>query len=381
MHLEVFGLSNMVSRPSFLLSVPPGITFCNTESPPGLQTVPFGLEANLHLITSMKRVNVLDMISKRADVSERKAGKLTSAHLSRALSMLFRELYAAVALKLRRMAPCSVLGLDTLVQLPSAHSHFVQVTAIGMAVKEARLREEHERGESAAGFEDNGRRRPKLGPTLSLLSPPLREEESTGALVSPSASPVPSIGRKDSSPHAGPTGQGAPEPLSVTLDPAIALTATSPQPQLKLITPVVELTPLSYIPGARSVLPTFVLLGGSSTVCTRVCVFRRGLKIIEFLSSSCAGPALSHSVRQFLGRVNLHLIKESWSVKEGGGSSQIFHHFLTEANAMARAHVAGVGGNALLFYRARPEVSSASSGKGHVYWMLTISGDAVRVAR
>ena len=44
--------------------------------------------------------------------------------------------YAAIAFKLRRLAPCSVAGLDTLIQLPMDSSSYIQVTAIGVAVAE-----------------------------------------------------------------------------------------------------------------------------------------------------------------------------------------------------------------------------------------------------
>ena len=36
------------------------------------------------------------------------------------------------------------------------------------------------------------------------------------------------------------------------------------------------------------------------------------------------------TVRRYLGRINLHFIKESWAVREKGGLGQFFHTFLSE---------------------------------------------------
>ena len=58
---------------------------------------------------------------------------------------------------------------------------------------------------------------------------------------------------------------------------------------------VVELTPLSFVPGTR--------------------------------------------ILRYLGRINMHFIKESSQVREGGGLGGFFQLFLTEVNAMCRAHV------------------------------------------
>ena len=118
------------SRPSILSllgdGIPPrGMTLCNTEIPPGS----CGLVRNLRLITSVKRI--------RCDVS----GTEDTAML---LSKLFKQLYAAIAFKLRNLGTCSIAGLDTLVTLPSEHSPFIQVTSIGMALEEEEVEGEED---------------------------------------------------------------------------------------------------------------------------------------------------------------------------------------------------------------------------------------------
>lgn len=53
--------------------------------------------------------------------------------------------------------------------------------------------------------------------------------------------------------------------------------------------------------------------------------------------------------------------------------------FLVEVNAMVRAHVAGLGGNALLSYRLVTQERGGRVYRSTTYHMVSVSGDAVRV--
>jgi hypothetical protein len=80
--------------------------------------------------------------------------------------------------------------------------------------------------------------------------------------------------------------------------------------------------------------------------------------------------------------VQLHFIKDSWSVKggEGGMLGSFFFAFISEANAVARAQVSALGGNALLCHRLVPQESGGRVARNNqAYNMLSITGDAVLV--
>lgn len=98
----------------------------------------------------------------------------------------------------------------------------------------------------------------------------------------------------------------------------------------------IELTPLAYIPGAH--------------------------------------------VTRYLGRVTLHFIKESWTVRESGGLGAFYHLFVNEAIAIVRAHVRSLGGNAMLTFRLVP-IESSQLYRNQVYNMISITGDAVMIER
>ena len=51
------------------------------------------------------------------------------------IGWIFRELYAAIAFKLRARAPCAILALDTRVHVPSGYPNFIEVTAVGTVVQ------------------------------------------------------------------------------------------------------------------------------------------------------------------------------------------------------------------------------------------------------
>eukprot|EP01038_Epipyxis_sp_PR26KG_P009930 gene9930-13358_t len=84
-------------------------------------------------------------------------------------------------------------------------------------------------------------------------------------------------------------------------------------------------------------------------------------------------------VRRYLGPVQLHFIKDSWSIRGEGALGAFFYLFISEANAVARSQVAALGGNALLCHRLIPQESGGRVSRNQVYNMLSVTGDAVLV--
>ncbi|KAK2569229.1 C2 domain-containing protein 5 [Acropora cervicornis] len=84
-------------------------------------------------------------------------------------------------------------------------------------------------------------------------------------------------------------------------------------------------------------------------------------------------------IEQYLGNVNLFLIRESHTVRENGGLNMFMQAFVAEAQAMLRAHVSAIGGNALVSYKLNEIVLFDNPHKHQGQCLLNISGDAVKV--
>merc|ERR1711988_1815213 len=80
---------------------------------------------------------------------------------------------------------------------------------------------------------------------------------------------------------------------------------------------------------------------------------------------------------QYLGRVSVHLIKETNNLSDSGGIATFLHEFLAEVNCVARAHVVALGGNVLLGYSIDKFMSIERTGKNQSYCLISVSGDAV----
>uniref|UniRef100_A0A3B4FNJ0 C2 domain-containing protein 5 n=1 Tax=Pundamilia nyererei TaxID=303518 RepID=A0A3B4FNJ0_9CICH len=80
---------------------------------------------------------------------------------------------------------------------------------------------------------------------------------------------------------------------------------------------------------------------------------------------------------KYLGIINMFFIRETTSLREEGGVSGFLHSFIAEVFAMVRAHVAALGGNAVVSYSMKECVFMENPNKNQAQCLINVSGDAV----
>ena len=230
--------------------VPKGYEICNTEIMPGL-SVPFA--CNLQTFTQVYRA------------------KLTAI---KQFGQQFDWIIQSLFVKLRRVVPCCLTNLKFRVDLPE--QNLVQVTVVGSA----------------------------LSVGASLTSCPLSTKNSlhgSSGRVKRRQAVLEHENYDDLlfTMDDDPKSQTLNELEDLMIKENIGLYNTT-QPESFGI----ELTPLSYIPGAN--------------------------------------------IQNYFGNLDFFFIRESTSIRESGGLNGFMHSFLSEVFAIVRAHVAGLGGNAMV---------------------------------
>jgi hypothetical protein len=101
-------------------------------------------------------------------------------------------------------------------------------------------------------------------------------------------------------------------------------------------------------------------------------------KKVEITSLSYVPNTL---IDNYLGHINLFLIRESTQIKEYGGLSGFMHCFISEVLALSRAHVLSLGGNALVSFKMNECVLLDNPHRNQGQCLINISGDAVKVIK
>uniref|UniRef100_A0A8C1Q6V8 C2 domain-containing protein 5 n=1 Tax=Cyprinus carpio TaxID=7962 RepID=A0A8C1Q6V8_CYPCA len=249
---------------------------------------------------------------------------LTNQGLNKIFSDLCENLLKSLYFKLRSMVPCCLCHLNFTVAIPEDELIQVAVTAVAMSFdKEQPLENGKQSGEKTLikAITENDE---QLQFNLELNA----ETSSHNPLSSPKG--LSEVGshlsaRASSLEKASPLPEGRSRSLRSNRSYSGSSVA------------VVKMTPLSFIPGA---------------------------KIIKYL-----------------GIINMFFIRETSSLREEGGVSGFLHTFIAEVFAMVRAHVAALGGNAVVSYSMKECVFMENPNKNQAQCLINVSGDAVIFVR
>ncbi|XP_041113378.1 C2 domain-containing protein 5 isoform X7 [Polyodon spathula] len=326
--------------------LPAGFYSCNTEIMPGIYNWTTGLQ----MFTSVR-------------VYRLNNANLTNQGLNKIFNDLCENLLKSLYFKLRSMIPCCLCHVNFTVAVPEDELIQVAVTAVAMTFDKDQAQESWKASVDKALMKVIAENEEQLQFPLELCSDspgaqPFSPRKGTGLLESASAQAIPGAQRATSVEYSSFANRCNSwielvkvKALTIrrgSIKTTSSLEKASPQAEgharLRSNTSytgstitVVKMTPLSFIPGA---------------------------KIIKYV-----------------GIINMFFIRETTSLREEGGVSGFLHAFIAEVFAMVRAHVAALGGNAVVSYIMKECVFMENPNKNQAQCLINVSGDAVIFVR
>ncbi|XP_039617524.1 C2 domain-containing protein 5 isoform X5 [Polypterus senegalus] len=250
---------------------------------------------------------------------------LTNQGLNKSFNDLCENLLKSLYFKLRSMIPCCLCHLNFTVAVPEDELIQVAATAVAMTFDKDQAQEILKSNTAPMKAISENEEQLQFPMELSSDSPSVQTfPPSKGFLENASPQTIQGTSRAPSLDKASPLAEGH---LRLRSTPSCTDSTVT----------VVKMTPLSFIPGA---------------------------KIIKYL-----------------GIINMFFIRETTSLREEGGVSGFLHTFIAEVFAMVRAHVAALGGNAVISYIMKECVFMENSNKNQAQCLINVSGDAVILIR
>ncbi|RXG51440.1 C2 domain-containing protein 5 [Armadillidium vulgare] len=288
-------------------------------------------------------------------------------NLSRTLfSSYFDALFQSIYFKIRNLSPCILSGLKMDVDLPEDDE--IQIIAVGMVLGQGQPpyintsnghlnKSQDTASETKSSKQDDGdlmftmegvkeneeKSSSVVSSTVTSQKVPAAMTQSCGGLPNSSLKSTSST----QSFHSAPSFPSVPSVASISSGSSSgrsSLKTRIKRGDKKIVSyhlpPKgdhfgVEITPLSFIPGAR--------------------------------------------IERYLGNLNFFFIRESTSIKENGGLSGFMGSFVTEVLALVRAHVAAIGGNAMISYFLSECILLHNPHKNQGQCLINVGGDIVQV--
>ncbi|XP_056243210.1 C2 domain-containing protein 5 isoform X2 [Seriola aureovittata] len=324
-------------------SPPTGFYSCNTELMPGI----YNWTSGVQMFTSVRVFRLSN-------------ANLTNQGLNKIFTDLCENLLKSFYFKLRSMIPCCLCHLNFTVAVPEEELIQVAVTAVAMTFDKDQTQEKPADKPTTKGCSETEE---QLQFPLELCADSSNTQPSSKISGVPESTNV--------SPRAASVDYGSFADRCSTWLELLRLKAhtirrgsvkTSRRTQ-SLAHSVSSLEHCSPLPEGRSrSLRSNRSFGGSSVTVVKMTPlsFLPGTRIIKYL-----------------GIINMFFIRETTSLREEGGVSGFLHSFIAEVFAMVRAHVAALGGNAVVSYSMKECVLMENPNKNQAQCLINVSGDAV----
>ncbi|XP_022610131.1 C2 domain-containing protein 5 isoform X4 [Seriola dumerili] len=304
-------------------SPPTGFYSCNTELMPGI----YNWTSGVQMFTSVRVFRLSN-------------ANLTNQGLNKIFTDLCENLLKSFYFKLRSMIPCCLCHLNFTVAVPEEELIQVTVTAVAMTFDK-----------------DQTQEKPADKPTTKGCSETEEQLQFPLELCADSSNTQPSskISGVPESTNVSPRDR-----CSTWLELLRLKAHTIRRGSVKTISSLERCSPLPE--GRSRSLRSNRSFGGTSVTVVKMTPlsFLPGTRIIKYL-----------------GIINMFFIRETTSLREEGGVSGFLHSFIAEVFAMVRAHVAALGGNAVVSYSMKECVLMENPNKNQAQCLINVSGDAV----
>ncbi|XP_072565880.1 C2 domain-containing protein 5 isoform X7 [Paramormyrops kingsleyae] len=324
--------------------MPSGFYSCNTEIMPGI----YNWTSSLQMFTSV-RVFRLNNVN------------LTNQGLNKIFNDLCENLLKSLYFKLRSMVPCCLCHLNFAVAVPEEELIQVAVTAVAMTFDKEQAQENFKANMEKAIMKVISENEEQLQFPLELCTEtpapqPFSPSKGTGhqdgggihtsaratsvdysSFADRCSTWIELIKLKAQAIRRGSIKTTASQEKGSPLPEGRSRSLRCMRPFPSSTVSVVKMTPLSFLPGTRII--------------------------------------------KYLGIINMFFIRETTSLREEGGVSGFLHCFIAEVFAMVRAHVAALGGNAVVSYSMKECVFMENPNKNQAQCLINVSGDAVIFVR
>ncbi|XP_058662055.1 C2 domain-containing protein 5 isoform X3 [Ammospiza nelsoni] len=345
--LEIDDTDAMEDVHSLLTDVPPpsGFYSCNTEIMPGINN----WTPEIQMFTAVR-------VSRLSNINP------TNQTLNKNFNDLCENLLKSLYFKLRSMVPCCLCHVNFTVALPEDELVQIAVTAVAITYDKNQALQANKAPTEKSQQRASTDNEEQLQFPLELSSDPLSSQS-----FSPAKEAL-----EGASSHTGiPAAQRATSvDYSSFADRCnswielIKLKAqTIRRGSIKTTTSLEKASPLAEGYLRHRSVPS----GTNSTV-----------SVVKMTPLSFLPGA---KITKYLGIINMFFIRETTSLREEGGVSGFLHAFIAEVFAMVRAHVAALGGNAVVSYIMKQCVFMENPNKNQAQCLINVSGDAVIFVR
>ncbi|KAM6095541.1 C2 domain-containing protein 5 isoform 17-T19 [Chlamydotis macqueenii] len=335
--LEIDDTDAMEDVHSLLTDAPPpsGFYSCNTEIMPGINN----WTPEIQMFTAVR-------VSRLSNINP------TNQTLNKNFNDLCENLLKSLYFKLRSMVPCCLCHVNFTVALPEDELVQIAVTAVAITFDKNQALQANKAPTEKSQQRASTDNEEQLQFPLELSSDPLASQPFSPAKEvlegASSHTGIPAAQRDRCNSWIELIKLKAQTIRRGSIKTTASLDKASPLAEGYLrhrsvpsctnsTVSVVKMTPLSFLPGAK--------------------------------------------ITRYLGIINMFFIRETTSLREEGGVSGFLHAFIAEVFAMVRAHVAALGGNAVVSYIMKQCVFMENPNKNQAQCLINVSGDAVIFVR